>query len=188
MKSSLALGAVLVVVSASPLIDYSSKSDPLADAPHGSKPAIGGLSVPSTFASSLNTQSAPVNYGNLNMGTGMMPTQVVHYGTENHPDHGQISPTLISTTAKEASFQLAKADKAGHLINADVDVGKLNYAGQAKHLDFTKGDLGDMDDDDDNDDDGDSSKWGWGRGDRWNRGGWRWRRYRYPYWYNPYWY
>ncbi|KAF9430808.1 hypothetical protein BGZ94_003597, partial [Podila epigama] len=56
--------------------------------------AVGGLSVPSTFASSLNTKTAPVNYGNLNMGTGMMPSQITHFGTENQPDHGYISPVL----------------------------------------------------------------------------------------------
>ncbi|KAF9345338.1 hypothetical protein BGX26_003260 [Mortierella sp. AD094] len=179
MKSILALSAFLVAVSASPLIEYSSKADSSLDSSPTGKQKIGGLSSPTTFASSLNTKTAPVNYGNLNMGTGMMPSQIVHYGTEDHPDHAQIAPTLISTTAKEVDFQVAKADKAGRLVNADVDVGKLNYAGFNKHMDLTN-------DGETNEDEDDLSKWGWGWG--WGHSwghpwGWGWRRYRRPYWY-----
>ncbi|KAF9198525.1 hypothetical protein BGZ49_000638, partial [Haplosporangium sp. Z 27] len=176
MKSILALCAVIAVASASPLIDYSSKADNPSESSPSSKQSIGGLSSPSSFASSLNTKEAPINYGNLNMGTGMMPSQIVHYGTEDHPDHAEISPTLVSTTAKEVDFQVAKADKAGHLVNADVDVGKLNAAGFNKRLGLTND--GTFDDDED-----DISKWGWGWG--WGHHswgypmGWGWRRHRH---------
>ncbi|KAG0054804.1 hypothetical protein BGZ83_010366 [Gryganskiella cystojenkinii] len=142
-----ALGAALAAtsVSASPLVVYGTQ--PSALTTEGStldakidKLNLGGFSAPSAFSKTLNTAAAPINYGNLNEGTGMMPSQIVHYGTENQPDHGYVSPILMSTTAKEADFQLAKAEKAQDLVNADVDVGKIG----AK-------DLGE-----------DASKWGWG--------------------------
>ncbi|KAG0030201.1 hypothetical protein BGZ81_002969, partial [Podila clonocystis] len=112
----LALGA-LAAANALPASIYTS-------APHAREPKIsaldvGGLSTPSTFSHTLNTKTAPVNYGNLNMGTGMMPSQITHYGTENQPDHGYISPVLVSTTAKEVDYQVAKAEKAKNQINAD---------------------------------------------------------------------
>ncbi|KAF9274656.1 hypothetical protein BGZ68_000465 [Mortierella alpina] len=152
---------------------------------------IGGLETPSAFSSTLNTKTAPINYGNLNQGTGMMPSQVVHYGTENQPDRGYISPVLVSTTAKDAMFQLAKAEKAaGGLLNVETDVGKLEFP-RSKYIDVNAEDYNDGDDDDDDNDDDDEdddpSKWRrrhwghhWGRwrrpwGRHWGR---RWGRYR----------
>ncbi|KAF9994520.1 hypothetical protein BGZ80_000721 [Entomortierella chlamydospora] len=177
MKSILALSAVLVAASASPLIEYSTEADKMLPSSPTGKQTIDGLSTPSAFASSLNTKSAPINYGNVNLGTGMMPSQIVHYGTEEHPDHAQIAPTLISSTAKEADFQVAKAERAGRLVNADVDIGKLNYAGPGlhKHM-LTREEPFDEDEDK-------LSKWGWGWGwgyRGWGWGGWGWRR---RYWY-----
>ncbi|KAF9115266.1 hypothetical protein BGX27_008387 [Mortierella sp. AM989] len=182
MKSILALSAVLSVALATPLVDYSTNTGRIFESSPAGKQSIGGLSIPSTFAPSLNTKAAPVNYGNLNMGTGMMPSQIVHYGAEDHPDHGQISPTLISTTAKEADYQFAEADKTGRLINAHVDVGGMKYSDFNKQQDQT---IDDIDEDSDEDD---LSKWGWGWGwgwrRPWGRRHWRWHRYRRgPYWY-----
>ncbi|KAF8939193.1 hypothetical protein BGZ58_010449 [Dissophora ornata] len=174
MKSFITLTAALATtVLAVPLIEYGSdeptyglESSPI------DKQTVGGLSTPSAFTSTLNSKTAPINYGNLNMGTGMMPSQVVHYGIEDHPDHEYISPVLLSTTAKEADFQLAKAEKAGHLINADVDVGKLNLAQLSKYADLQ--------------DEQDPAKWGWGMGGwgwrmrgPWGMRGWGWRRRRW---------
>ncbi|KAG0276332.1 hypothetical protein BGZ95_007679, partial [Linnemannia exigua] len=96
---------------------------------------IGGLSTPSAFSATLNTEKAPINYGNLNMGTGLMPSQVVHYGTENQPDHGYIAPHLISTTSKDASFQVAKAEKAKNLVNAELEAGKYEHSGTSTLID-----------------------------------------------------
>jgi hypothetical protein len=142
MKSFVAIAAALAVtaVSAVPLVAYG--ENPSALITPGSKLdlnidklALGGLSTPSAFSSTLNTEKAPINYGNLNMGTGHMPSQVVHYGTENQPDHASVSPHLISTTAKEASFQLAKADKAKNLVNAELEAGQYTHKGSAALID-----------------------------------------------------
>ncbi|KAG0324519.1 hypothetical protein BGZ99_001714 [Dissophora globulifera] len=168
MKTFIALGTALATtVSAIPLIEYGSKPFSALDSSPIEKQAIGGLSNP---MATVNTKTSPTNYGNLNMGTGMMPSQIVHYGTENQPDHGYISPILVSTTAKEAEFQLAKAEKAGPLVNADLDIGKLNLAKSRSVADL--------------EDDEDPAKWmmGW---DYPRRYGWRPRRYRYRY---RYWY
>ncbi|KAG0260291.1 hypothetical protein BG011_001992 [Mortierella polycephala] len=134
---------------------------------------LGGLNFPSAYSQSLASKEAPKNYGNLNQGTGMMPSQVVHYGTENQPDHGYISPTLISTTAKDAMFQVAKAEQARELLNADVDVGKLDYLGKSK---FTENELyGDYDYEDEDEDE--AAKWGWGWGWGYRRPWWNRNRY-----------
>ncbi|KAF9189643.1 hypothetical protein BGZ51_001375 [Haplosporangium sp. Z 767] len=131
---------------------------------------LGGLNFPSAYSQSLASKEAPKNYGNLNQGTGMMPSQVVHYGTENQPSRGYISPILISTTAKDAMFQVAKAEKARELLNADVEVGKLDYLGKSKIVE--DGEYEDYDYEDEDEDE--AAKWGWG----W---GWGWR-YRRPWW------
>ncbi|KAG0197742.1 hypothetical protein BGX28_008737, partial [Mortierella sp. GBA30] len=161
----LSLTAALATTAiAAPLVEYGSYPSSMV-APGSSVEAqvgkldIGGLQTPSAFSSTLNTKTAPINYGNLNQGTGMMPSQVVHYGTENQPDRGYISPILISTTAKDATFQVAKAEKAaGGLINADLDVGKLQHTKytDVNTVDAATGEYGD--DDDENED---PAKWGW---------------------------
>ncbi|KAF9086895.1 hypothetical protein BGX29_001149, partial [Mortierella sp. GBA35] len=52
------------------------------------------------------------------------------------PDHGHISPHLISTTAQEASVQLAEAEEAkGHLLNADLDAAHLHHKGPFSLID-----------------------------------------------------
>ncbi|KAF9585792.1 hypothetical protein BGW38_000730 [Lunasporangiospora selenospora] len=125
MKTStiLTLGSALAVTYAVPTAIYA--KDPVMEAKMN-RLALGGFSTPSILSSSLHTSAAPINYGNLNLGTGMMPTQVVHYGTEYQPSQGYISPKLISTTGKDISFNLAKAERVRNLINADVDVGQLD--------------------------------------------------------------
>ncbi|KAF9917671.1 hypothetical protein FBU30_000629 [Linnemannia zychae] len=164
MKAFIAISAALATAaSAVPMVTYGENPSSLV-APGSTLDAkidkllIGGLSTPSTFASSLNTEKAPVNYGNFNMGTGLMPSQVVHYGTENQPDHASISPHLISTTAKEVDFQVSKAEKAKNLVNADLDVAKLDHTGHTALID-------------ENDED-DESKFA----------PWWYHRYGYPYW------
>lgn len=183
MKLFVAIGTTLAVtaVSAVPLVAYG--ESPSALISPGSKLdakidkiTLGGLSTPSAFSSTLNTEKAPINYGNLNMGTGHMPSQVVHYGTENQPDHASISPHLISTTAKEATFQVAKADKAKNLLNAELEAGQVKHEGSTTLID--------EDDEDENEDDESKfapwwygHRWGghWGRpwGGHWGRPWWR---------------
>ncbi|KAF9145745.1 hypothetical protein BGX30_007057 [Mortierella sp. GBA39] len=180
MKSFVAIGAALAAtaVSAVPLVAYGENPSSLL-APGSKLDAkidklqLGGLSTPSAFSSTLNTEKAPINYGNLNMGTGHMPSQIVHYGTENQPDHASISPHLISTTAKDASFQVTKADKAKNLVNAEFDVGQFKHKGSSTLID--------EDDDDDEDDESKFAPWWYGRYGgyyRWGPWGrpWGWRR------------
>ncbi|KAF9566621.1 hypothetical protein EC968_003713 [Mortierella alpina] len=180
--------ALATTAYAAPLVEFGDNPSALVapgaklDAKIG-KVDIGGLETPSAFSSTLNTKTAPINYGNLNQGTGMMPSQVVHYGTENQPDRGYISPVLVSTTAKDAMFQLAKAEKAGGgLFNLETDVGKLEFP-RGKYADVNAEDYYHGDDDDDDDD---PAKWRrrrhWGRwrrpwGRHWGRRG-RWGRHR----------
>ncbi|KAF8945309.1 hypothetical protein BGZ47_002902 [Haplosporangium gracile] len=169
MKSFVAIGAALAVtaVSAVPLVVYGenpsallspdSKLDAKID-----KLQLGGLSTPSSFSSTLKTEMAPINYGNLNMGTGHMPSQVVHYGTENQPDHASIAPHLISTTAKEASFQVTKADKAKNLVNAELEAGQFKHEGSSTLID------------EDDDDESKFAPWWYGYYGRYRGwGGWR---------------
>ncbi|KAG0354430.1 hypothetical protein BG005_006514, partial [Podila minutissima] len=172
--SVLALGCALAATNALPASIYTS-------APHAREPkisaldaqidklSVGGLSTPSSFSHTLNTKTAPVNYGNLNMGTGMMPSQITHYGTENQPDHGYISPILVSTTAKEVDYQVAKAEKVKNQINADVDIERLK-AGKLQHLYHEQASPTyqvDLETDD-------PAKWGWGGGWGWGRRRWGW--------------
>ncbi|KAF9900926.1 hypothetical protein EC991_006733 [Linnemannia zychae] len=170
MKVFIALGATLVAtVSAIPTVTYGEIPSALV-APGPKLDAkidkfnLGGLQTPSAFSTTLNTEKAPINYGNLNMGTGMMPSQIVHYGTENQPDHAAISPHLITTTAKEATFQVTKAEKAKNLVNADLDADKFEHHGSATLID-----------EDDVDDESKFAPWwygryrGWGYYGRWGR-------------------
>ncbi|KAF9924735.1 hypothetical protein BGZ65_008182, partial [Modicella reniformis] len=141
MKTFLAFGAVIAVASAAPLVEIQTKPEKTFEIkPFDTTPLhkqmLGGLSVPSSFASVLHSHTAPINYGNLNMGTGMMPSQVVHYGTENYPDRGFVGPKLISTTAKEVDFQIAQAEHARNLLNLDADIAKIGYADLSKYADY----------------------------------------------------
>ncbi|KAF9953686.1 hypothetical protein BGZ72_005231 [Mortierella alpina] len=196
MKLIFSICAALATTAyAAPLVEFGDNPSALVapgakvDAKIG-KLDIGGLETPAAYSQTLHTKTAPINYGNLNQGTGMMPSQVVHYGTENQPDRGYISPVLVSTTAKDAMFQLAKAEKAaGGLLNVEADVGKLEFPrskyGDINAEDYNDGDDDDhdddghdgADDDDDNDDDDDEdddpSKW---RRRHWGRHWGRWRR------------
>lgn len=175
--SALALGCAIAAANALPASIYTSA--PGAQEPkitaldaQVDKLAIGGLSAPSTFSHTLNTKTAPVNYGNLNMGTGMMPSQITHYGTENQPDHGYISPVLVSSTGKEIDYQIAKAEKAKTQLNADIDIEKLK-AGKLQHVHHEQASptyQADLEE---------PAKWGWGWG-RWGWGGW-WGRRRWWY-------
>ncbi|KAF9136261.1 hypothetical protein BGW39_003706 [Mortierella sp. 14UC] len=174
MKFFIALGAALAAtVSAVPLVAYGENPSALV-APGSKLDAnidklnLGGLQTPSAYSSTLNTKTAPINYGNLNQGTGMMPSQIVHYGTENQPDHAAISPHLISTTAKEATFQVAKAEKAKNLVNADLDVGRLYHHGSTTLID-----------EDDVNDESKFAPWWYGR--RWGYGGWGYGRWGRPW-------
>jgi hypothetical protein len=135
MKSILALTAVLVTASATPLVEVASKPEIKLQSSPTEKQMIGGLSVPAAFTSTYDTKKGPVNYGNLNMGTGLMPSQNVHYGHEDHPSHGNIAPILQSTTAKEVDIQVAEAEQAKNLINADIDAGNLSHAHLSKYVD-----------------------------------------------------
>lgn len=170
MKSFVAIGAALAAtaVSAAPLVAYGENPSSLL-APGSKLDAkidklqLGGLSTPSAFSSTLNTEKAPINYGNLNMGTGHMPSQVVHYGTENQPDHASISPYLISTTAKDASFQVAKAEKAKNLVNAELEAGQFKHKGSSTLID----------EDHDEDHESKFAPWWYGRYGRYHGwGGW----------------
>ncbi|KAI1313387.1 hypothetical protein EDD11_002697 [Mortierella claussenii] len=179
MRSILSLSALFAVAAAVPLVEYDTQPIySLQSSPIG-KQDVGAFDLPSAFASTLNTGAGPVNYGNVNKGTGLMPTQVVHYGTENQPDHGFISPALISTTAKEVDFQVSKAQKVkDSLVNADLDVGKLKLTGGKDFSKYT----GDYDDDYDED----ASKYGmygYGYGYGYPYYGYRWYRYHPRYWY-----
>ncbi|KAG9325878.1 hypothetical protein KVV02_006872 [Mortierella alpina] len=183
MKFIFSICAALAATAyAAPLVEFGDNPSALAapgsriDAKIG-KVDIGGLETPAAYSHTLNTKTAPINYGNLNQGTGMMPSQVVHYGTENQPDRGYISPVLVSTTAKDVSFQLAKAEKAGGgLLNLETDVGKLQFP-RSKYTDVNAEDYDDDDDDDDGiedvDDENDLSKW---RRGYWGHHWGRWRR------------
>lgn len=171
MKSLLALSAALAAtVSAVPLVEFQTK--PVTNFETGpiAKPMIGGLSLPTAYTTSLQTKAAPVNYGNLNLGTGMMPSQIVHYGTENQPDRSYISPKLVSTTGQDVDFQIAKAEHARKLVNLAADVGKLDYQQFSKYIDLLNEDF-------DEDFDEDPAKWGWGGwGRRWGHGWGGWGR------------
>lgn len=169
MKFFVAISVALAAtaVSAAPLVAYGENPSSLL-APGSNlnakidKLQLGGLSTPSAFSSTLNTEKAPINYGNLNMGTGHMPSQVVHYGSEYQPDHASIAPHLISTTAKEASFQVAKADKAKNLVNAEFEAGLVKHKGPTTLID-------------EDHDEGHESKfapWWYGRYRGWGWGGW----------------
>ncbi|KAG0366293.1 hypothetical protein BC939DRAFT_472350 [Gamsiella multidivaricata] len=166
MKYTIALGAALAATaSAAPLVDLGSSPKIELEKSPIDKQMIGGLSTPSVFSSTLNTKTAPINYGNLNQGTGMMPSQVVHYGVENQPDHGYVSPVLVSSTGKELVYQTSKAEKAKDLRNVDADVGTLNLKGSTRYVDMDV----DMDAEE-------HEKWGMFP---------PWRR---PFWYRPWWY
>ncbi|KAF9162326.1 hypothetical protein DFQ26_003659 [Actinomortierella ambigua] len=82
---------------------------------------LGGLQVPSSLTASMNTKAAPENFGNLNLGSGMMPSQIVHYGTESSPHHsGYIQPTLVHATGGHtADVQQQQPEHA--LVNANLD-------------------------------------------------------------------
>ncbi|KAF9087401.1 hypothetical protein BGX23_008156 [Mortierella sp. AD031] len=182
MKFFAISAALATAVSAVPLVAYGANPSALV-APGGKLDAeldkvnIGGFQTPGAVSSVLNTKTAPINYGNLNLGTGLMPSQVVHYGTENQPDHGHISPHLISTTAKEAMFQVAKAEKAkGHLVNADFETGKVDHKGPFSLID--------------EDEDSKFAPWWYGRYGRYGRpwGPWGrpWGPWGRPPWYRRY--
>ncbi|KAI1313369.1 hypothetical protein EDD11_002679 [Mortierella claussenii] len=202
MKSTLALATVLAAVAtALPIVELETKPVvSLQDYPNG-KQQIGGLSAPSGQASTLNTKVGPINYGNLNLGTGMMPSQVVHYGTENQPDRAFVAPKVLVTTAKDANLQISKAEKVkGSLINANVDIGKAKLPADSMEFSKYATELSDCEDEDDDsddhngnaedEDDVDPAKWrpwGWrGRHWRWGWGsgypGW-WRHRRSWWWY-----
>ncbi|KAF9914611.1 hypothetical protein BX616_007922 [Lobosporangium transversale] len=195
MKNILSLSAAFAVFamsSAAPLVELETK--PMVELRHSpiEKQQIGGLSSPSALASTLNTASGPINYGNLNLGTGMQPSQVVHYGIENQPSHGFIAPMVATTTAKEAMFQLAHVDKAeGPVVNADLEVGKLILKGDvSKYAGASSESFNDNDtNDDENVDVAEWGRYGWGhRQPYWwyRHGDWHRRRpYRRipPWWY-----
>ncbi|KAF9975685.1 hypothetical protein BGZ73_000588 [Actinomortierella ambigua] len=82
---------------------------------------LGGLQIPSSLTAAMNTQAAPENYGNLNLGSGMMPSQIVHYGTESNPEHsGYIQPTLLHATGGH-SVDVQHQQPEHALFNANLD-------------------------------------------------------------------
>ncbi|KAF9914612.1 hypothetical protein BX616_007923 [Lobosporangium transversale] len=182
MKFYIAFSVVLAVASAAPLAETETQPTYLLEKSPIGRQQIGGLSLPSAWASTINTGAGPINFGNVNKGTGLQPSQIVHYGTENQPHQGYIAPKVIETTAKEAMFQVTKAEKADDLINVNMDVGKLAWTGRySKHA---------ATNDEDEDDEDENSKWApypWGYPPYWrHRHHWRWwRRHRH---YPPWWY
>ncbi|KAF9365177.1 hypothetical protein BGX34_011071 [Mortierella sp. NVP85] len=152
MKTLLAFGIALAgTVSAAPLIEVGTKPEFTFEHSPIHRPMLGGLSTPAVVSHTLQTKTAPVNYGNLNFGTGMMPSQIVHYGSEYYPDRGYIAPKLISTTGKDVDLQFAHADRARNLLNLESQIGKLDYEDLSKFIDLESQEF-----------DEDSSKWGMG--------------------------
>ncbi|KAF9090130.1 hypothetical protein BGX29_011637, partial [Mortierella sp. GBA35] len=74
MKFFAISAALATAVSAVPLVAYGANPSALV-APGGKldakldKVQIGGFSTPGTVSSTLNTKTASINYGNLNLGT-----------------------------------------------------------------------------------------------------------------------
>ncbi|KAG0233729.1 hypothetical protein BGW41_001399 [Actinomortierella wolfii] len=157
---------------------------------------LGGLQIPSSLTAAMNTKTAPENYGNMNLGSGMMPSQIVHYGTELGQEHsGYVQPTFVHATGGH-SVDLQHQQPEHALINANLDRLSLDrsliqkayspetlraFLGESHSFVYPHTPklfrLSPRDDDEDEDEDydpyHDKYYWGGGRGGGWD---WGWGR------------